>query len=62
MKYDFMQQLFGLLLAEDSLKLLTYIVQSSGMPASNVDGYKFVLASNKDGHGNHSCNSCLDCY
>ena len=53
MKYDFMQQLFGLLLVEDSLKLLAYIVQSSGMPTSNVDGYKFVLASNEDGHGNH---------
>ena len=60
MKYDFMQQLFGLLLAEDSLKLLAYIVQSNGMPTSNVDGYKFVLASNEDGHGNHSCNNCLD--
>ena len=53
MKYNFMQQLFGLLLAEDSLKLLAYMVQSSDMLASNVDGYKFVLASNKDGHGNH---------
>ena len=53
MKYNFMQHLFGLLLVEDSLKLLAYIVQSSGMPASNVDGYKFVLASNMDGHGNH---------
>ena len=42
-----------LLLAKDSLKLLAYIVQSSDMPASNVDGYKFVLASNEDGHGNH---------
>ena len=52
MKYNFMQQFFGLLLAKDSLKLLAYIVQSSGIPASNVDGYRFVLASNKDGHGN----------
>ena len=51
-KYDFMQQ-FELLLVEYSLKLLAYMVQSSGMQASNVDGYKFVLASNKDGHGNH---------
>ena len=48
-----MQQLFGLLLAEDSLKLLAYMVQSSDMPASNVDGCEFVLASNEDGHGNH---------
>ena len=48
-----MQQLFGLLLAQDSLKLLAYTVQSSDMPTSNVDGYKFTLASNKDGHGNH---------
>ena len=53
MKYDFMQQLFGLLLAEYSFKLFAYVVQSSDMPASNVDGCKFVLASNKDGHGNH---------
>ena len=53
MKYDFMQQLFGLLLAEDSLKLLAYIVQSSGMPTFNVDGCKFMLVPNKDGHGNH---------
>ena len=53
MKYDFMQQLFGLLLAKDSLKLLAYMVQSSDMLASNMDGYKFVLASNKDGHRNH---------
>ena len=49
MKYDFMQRLFGLLLAEDSLKLLAYMVQSSDMPASSVDGHKFVLASNKEG-------------
>ena len=48
-----MQHLFGLILAEDPLKLLAYIVQSSGMPASNVDGSKFVLASNVDGDGNH---------
>ena len=47
------QLLFGLLLAEDSLKLLAYMVQSSDMPASSVVGYKFVLASNEDGHGNH---------
>ena len=47
------QQLFALLLAEDSLKLLAYMVQSSDIPASSVDGCKFVLASNKDGHGNH---------
>ena len=60
MKYDFMQQLFGLLLAEDSLKLLAYMVQSNDMPASCVDGYTFVLASNEDGHGNLSCNSCSD--
>ena len=53
MKYDFLQQLFGLLLAKDSLKLLACIVQSSDIPASNVDGYKFLLASNEDGHGNH---------
>ena len=53
MKYDFMQQLFGLLLPKDSLKLLACRVQSTSMPASNVDGYKFVLASNEDGHGNH---------
>ena len=49
MKYDFMQQLFGLLLAKDSLKLLAYIVQSSGM-----------LPSNEDGHGNQSCGSMRD--
>ena len=48
-----MQQLFELLLVEDSLKLLAYMVQPSDMPASNVDGYKFVLVSNEDGHGNH---------
>ena len=53
LKYDFMQHLFGLILAEDPLKLLAYIVQSSDMQASNVDGYKFVVESNKDGHGNH---------
>ena len=53
MKYDFMQQSFGLLLGEYSLKLLAYMVQSSGMPTSNVDGYEFVLASNEDGHSNH---------
>ena len=44
---------FGLVLVEDFLKLLAYMVQSNDMPASKVDGYKFVLASNKDGHGNH---------
>ena len=48
-----MQHLFELLLAEDSLKLLAYMVQSSDMLTSSVDGYKFVLASNEDGHGNH---------
>ena len=53
MKYDFMQQLFGLLLVEGSLKLLAYMVQSSDMPASSVDEHKFVLASNEDGRGNH---------
>ena len=60
MKYDFMQQLFGLSLEKGSLKLLAYMVQSSDMPASDVDGCMFMLASNDDGHGNHSCNSCLD--
>ena len=32
---------------------LAYMVQSSDMPTSSVDGCKFVLASNEDGHGNH---------
>ena len=34
-------------------QLLAYMVQSSDMPASSVDGYKFVLVSKEDGHGNH---------
>ena len=42
-----------LVLIEDFLKLLAYMVQSSDMPTSNMDRCKFVLASKKDGHGNH---------
>ena len=43
----------GLVLVEDFLKLLAYMVQFNDMQASNVDGCKFVLASNEDRHGNH---------
>ena len=52
MKYDFMQHFFGLILVEDPLNS-RYMVQSIDIPASNMDGCKFVLASNEDGHGNH---------
>ena len=49
MKYDFMQHLFGLILAEDPLNLLAYIVQSKGMLTSNVDGHRLHVIVN-EGH------------